>query len=381
MAFVSLGEVEPRTVRWLWPNRLPVGAITLLDGDSGLGKSTLTHYVAAQVTAGRPMPNCTGTPRPAGVLLVQTEDDIQATVLPSLKAMGANLKLVRAYDRRDRPLVIPDDLEEIGRQAAEINASLIVFNPIMAFLGGNAHSYQSICKSFGQLASLAERQNAAVLAVRHLTKAGAGSPLHRGAGSVGITGTARSGLVVSRHPGDLDQVVLAQYKNSLGPLARSLSFRFTNRAGGLAVEWAGEVPYSAEELLDVPRGEDRSALREAIYVLFSVLGDGPLSASEARAAVLNAGISTATLKRAKKVLKVESNRKGFGRNSTFFWELPSRDRLVQQLKDNELSDLVSKLISGEDDPDDPDDWWKRGGPNESGDDDDDDGGVPRYIPL
>lgn len=375
MGFVSFSELQPRGKCFLWPNRIPFGAITALEGDSGNGKSTFTHYLAAQVTRGRPMFGCTGKPAPGGVLLLQTEDDLEASVQPSLTAMGADLSLVRAYDRRcggDQSLVIPDDLKEIERQAAEIGARLIVFNPIMPFLGANACSYQAMSTALGQLASLADRLNAAILIVRHLVKGASGSPLHRGAGSIGITGTVRSGLLVSRHPVDPEQIVLAQYKNSLGPLARSLSFRFENRNGGLMPEWLGEVAYTAEDLLDAAKTDDRSALREAIYVLFSVLADGPLPASEAKSAVLNAGISSATLKRAKKVLRIGSCRKGFGRGSTFFWELPSRDGLVQQLRENELEDLMDKLIHGGDDNDDSADWWKRGSPN----DDEDDGGVP-----
>jgi hypothetical protein len=375
MAFVSLSELQPQRKGWLWPNRIPFGAITVLDGDSGNGKSTLSHYLAAQVTRGRPMHNCTGKPAPGGVLLLQTEDDLEASVLPSLKALGADLSLVRAYDRRgggDQPLLIPDGLKEIERQAAEINARLIVFNPIMAFLGTNACSYQSMCKSLGQVAALADRLNVAVLGVRHMVKGSNGSPLHRGVGSVGITGAIRSGLLVSRHPGDSEQIVLAQYKNSLGPLARSLSFQFQNQNGGLVPQWVGEVGYTVDDLLDAARADDRSALREAIYVLFSVLAEGPLLASAAKSAVLNAGVSSATLKRAKKVLRIESFRKGFGRGSTFYWELPSRDGLVQQLRENELGDLMDKLIHGDDDDDDPSDWWKGGSPN----DDDDNGGIP-----
>ncbi len=39
---VLLVDVEARPVRWLWPARLPLGKLTVLDGDPGLGKSALT---------------------------------------------------------------------------------------------------------------------------------------------------------------------------------------------------------------------------------------------------------------------------------------------------------------------------------------------------
>jgi hypothetical protein len=40
-----LSEVEPERVEWLWPGRLPIGKLYVLDGDPGLegGKRTRVH--------------------------------------------------------------------------------------------------------------------------------------------------------------------------------------------------------------------------------------------------------------------------------------------------------------------------------------------------
>jgi hypothetical protein len=54
---VRLDSVEPEDVSWLWPGRVPVGKLTLIVGDPGLGKSTLTLYIAACVSIGRPLPD------------------------------------------------------------------------------------------------------------------------------------------------------------------------------------------------------------------------------------------------------------------------------------------------------------------------------------
>jgi len=45
---ISLAEVAPEQTRWLWPNRIALGAITLLEGDPGQGKSTVTYDLAAR---------------------------------------------------------------------------------------------------------------------------------------------------------------------------------------------------------------------------------------------------------------------------------------------------------------------------------------------
>ncbi len=53
MPLITLSDVRPTQVSWLWRDRIPRGAITLLDGDGGLGKSTLSLTIAAAITAGR----------------------------------------------------------------------------------------------------------------------------------------------------------------------------------------------------------------------------------------------------------------------------------------------------------------------------------------
>ena len=49
-----VADVQPERVHWLWPRRFAAGELTILDGDPGLGKSTLLCGLAARLTAGRP---------------------------------------------------------------------------------------------------------------------------------------------------------------------------------------------------------------------------------------------------------------------------------------------------------------------------------------
>ena len=49
-------EVEPQPIDWLWEGHIAFGKITVLDGDPGLGKSTLLIDLASRLSTGRPMP-------------------------------------------------------------------------------------------------------------------------------------------------------------------------------------------------------------------------------------------------------------------------------------------------------------------------------------
>ena len=46
---VNLADVQPESVRWLWPGRFALGKLTLLAGDPGLGKSFLTCHTLNEV--------------------------------------------------------------------------------------------------------------------------------------------------------------------------------------------------------------------------------------------------------------------------------------------------------------------------------------------
>jgi hypothetical protein len=94
---IWLSDVQPERVDWVWPGRIPLGKLTIIDGDPGRGKSTLTLDIAARVSTGRPMPFeelvRPGEPRtPAGVVLLTAEDGLPDTVKPRLAAAGADME-------------------------------------------------------------------------------------------------------------------------------------------------------------------------------------------------------------------------------------------------------------------------------------------------
>jgi RecA-family ATPase len=90
-----LSEVKPESVWWLWPGRLPLGKLAVLDGDPGLGKSAVTLDLAARVSAGLDLPDG-GRCGPAGVVLLSAEDGLADTIRPRLDAAGADTERIVA---------------------------------------------------------------------------------------------------------------------------------------------------------------------------------------------------------------------------------------------------------------------------------------------
>jgi hypothetical protein len=327
---VLLSTVRPERVAWLWPGRIPLGKLTILDGDPGLGKSVMTMDIAARLSAGLGMPD--GAPcAPGGVVVMNAEDGLADTILPRLLAAGADPERVLALDtipagEAERLPSLPNDLGYLRLCIRQVQARLVIVDPIMAFLGGevNAHRDQDCRRALHPLAAMAEETGAAVLVVRHLNKLAGGNPLYRGGGSIGIIGAARSGLLVAKDPDNPDRRVLASAKCNLAKLPPSLAYDLTpGEEGGLRVGWRGESPHTAESLLAAPRDdEERDAVREAVEVLRAVLGNGRLSATEVKSQARKAGVSERTLTRAKSMLGIRARLVGFGRDGKWYWSLP-----------------------------------------------------------
>ena len=52
----TVASVVAERVAWVWPGRLAAGKLTIIDGDPGLGKSTMTLDWAARISRGHALP-------------------------------------------------------------------------------------------------------------------------------------------------------------------------------------------------------------------------------------------------------------------------------------------------------------------------------------
>ena len=129
-----LSELTPRGTDWLWPGRLPLGALAVLDGKKTAGKSTIAAAIAAAVTSGTRLPGRTSRSR-ISVLWVAGEEDLRCTVWPKLEVAGADLRRVWALGQdelRRHRLQLPADLDQLERTIVRTAASLVVIDPLSA---------------------------------------------------------------------------------------------------------------------------------------------------------------------------------------------------------------------------------------------------------
>ena len=312
-ALTLLADVQPEPVRWLWPGRIPLGKLTVLDGDPGLGKSLVSLDIAARVSTGRSMPDGpSGLDEPQGVVLLTCEDDLHDTVRPRLDAAGADAaRIVHLTRVGDSPPTLAH-VDAIAEAIRAVDAKLVVVDPFMAYmpLSVNSHKDQHVRYALGPLVTLAARARAAMLVIRHLNKATGGDPLYRGGGSIGIIGAVRSGLVIAPDPDDGGRTVLASTKANLARRAESLTFSIAaNGVGTPAIAWhEARSPHTAEALLAVSTDdrEDRSAVADAADFLRDRLAAGPVAFNVLKREAAAVGIAMPTLRRAKARIRVAS---------------------------------------------------------------------------
>ena len=82
-------NVTPKEVEWLWYPYIPLGKLTVIQGDPGDGKSTFVLNIVAQLTSEKQMPDGY-VPNCSRIAVYQcAEDGIADTIKPRLEQAGA----------------------------------------------------------------------------------------------------------------------------------------------------------------------------------------------------------------------------------------------------------------------------------------------------
>jgi hypothetical protein len=307
---IALAEVKPERISWFWPGRIPFGKLTVVDGDPGVAKSLLTLDLAARLSRGFALPDGAEC-APGSALVLTAEDGLADTVRPRLDAMGADLSRIHAIrstiyqdDPNQLPVTLPTHTEAMREYVQEFGATLVVIDPLMAYLSGEVDSKidHDIRRVLAPLAQLAEDTGCAIVVVRHLNKSTGTAAIYRGGGSIGIIGAARVGLLVAKDPNDATRRILAVNKCNLAVEAPSLRFRVEtaeNRAARIV--WEGEATEGARELLAIPADDDeRSQLEQACRYVRESLADGAKPVRDWERDAYAVGISQRTLQRARR---------------------------------------------------------------------------------
>jgi hypothetical protein len=333
-------DVTVPAIDWLWPGYLAAGTLVILDGDPGIGKSMITLDLTARLTMGCTWPDGIAVSEPASVALLFDEDP-DAVVIPRLQTFGADMARVYLWPRMEEPGLpkLPSELDRLDRELGASGCKLAVIDPIMAFLDPSAiGSDANVRRALSPLAKLAEKHRCTILMVRHLNKENSDNALYRGGGSIAFIAACRLAWLVGHDPHMEETLILAQTKNNFA--ARQPSLAYSLPAHALRVDWQGVSHWNADDLAVYhPRPERRRA-RDFLRLFLEA---GPRTARAIRAAAKANGVSEASLRRAKKDLKITPVRVYDGGVRNHYWLLPG-----QQVPDGPVSNTPEL-----------DDWLRR----------------------
>jgi len=282
VVLVRGSDIRAEHVEYLDEGLIPLRTVTLVTGLDGVGKSTILYEKAARLTRGTLKGHYFGIP--SDVVIASSEDHPASVIIPRLVAAGADLDRihvvrVRFVEGLDGDVSLPDDLDAIARRVAEVNARMLIVDPLVAHMPLNvdSHKAQHVRSVMAPLAHLAEEAHLAVCAVVHFNGSPSTDVRTRISGSKALRDASRSVLVCGPDPADDDRMVMIQDKNSFGPRsATGWGYRIEPAAVQIdgvtydtsRVRWLGDVAITSRGLLggalDPDERGERDLARDAI---------------------------------------------------------------------------------------------------------------------
>lgn len=306
---IRMDDVEAEEVEWLWEGFIPVGKLTILQGDSGKGKTMAMLNIIAALTTGRDLLSPPGSPQisePINVIYQTAEDGLGDTIKPRLLAAGADCSRVFVIDECEKALNMSD--ARLEHAISDTGAGLVVLDPLQAYLGENVdmHRANEVRPKLRLIGDAAARHNCGMVLIGHLNKMGKAKADYRGLGSIDFMAAARSVILCAPSSRDPDVRVLALMKSSLMYEHSPVAFRLSKERG---FEWIGEYEANVDDLLrdSKPKG---AKTMDAKRFLREQLDEGMIPSTDLYAAAMEQGISKKTLRNAMKDIGTQSIKDG-----------------------------------------------------------------------
>lgn len=316
--FESYANIPEEDPSWLWPGVIPTSALTLLEGDPSVGKSTVVMDILNRAIRCLPFPDGSVCPLKNVEAIYQCTEvgkpGIVSKILGNSGTPKDAIHIIRGED-----LTLSD--VRIQRGLREGNVRVLVIDPMQQYFDGDMNNASSVRKELSALSDFAVENDAAVILIRHFGKEKKRVAQHDGIGSVDISAIARSILQVDCD--DLHSPIrfLRQAKNSYAPLAPDLAFEM---CGLGKISWIGPVSEDDKApLIDAAKREAAPKTAAAMDDMFRLLQERDYPAEEIFPLLIGKGHSRATILRAKTKMQIVSVKRG-----RWYWHLPVDEELA-----------------------------------------------------
>ena len=328
-AIVPFSDIEQEEIPWLWYPILPLGFLTLLQGDPGAGKGWFYLALAASLSLGRwPFFFNGGVSlsTESQILIATNEDRPSSSIKARLEALGGDQRRIHWFSGKTRQgderlsAITMADIPLMERAIRQTSARLLVIDPITGYLPEdiNPNRAEQVRRMLAPLDALAHRTQCATIAVGHFNKNTNAPALYRGSGSIDFAATARVVLqsleLTDRvAPSDLHQTAkrfaVGQTKNNLSAKSSVLEFQVDHTG---QFSWIGTLDTRIEDLISPPQNgpavSSPLAVQQARDFLITMLKEGPCAVAEVRKQARLLEISREALAEAGIVLGVDAQR-------------------------------------------------------------------------
>ena len=299
-------DVQARPIQWLWRPYIPIGKVTLLQGDPNDGKSTMMMSIVAELSKGGVLPDGTRLGRQQRIIYQCSEDDAEDTIKPRLELYGADCRNVAFINEEVYSGLTIND-ERLRQAIVEFRPRLVVVDPIQAYVESDSDlmSASKARKLMKQTGIWASMYQCAIVVIGHLNKSGGQKHLYRGLGSIDLVASARSVLQVERMEDDNAVRVVHHIKSSAEPNGPDFYFEIRPETG---FRWLGTEKIRTireEEVSDLPRNKHELAA----VLLTRALKDGPVESTEIRKLMAEYRIGEKTVSDVKAAMGIMTYRK------------------------------------------------------------------------
>lgn len=336
----KLAQVKMKRIDWIWKDVIAKGKLTLFAGEPGVGKSQLLLYVASIISDGGKFHFESKNCEQQKVLLISGEDESEDTIVPRLKALGANIdnidnvKGIRKIDKNGQPyydaICLVEHLAELEKKIIESNYKVLIVDPITIYLGSiDQHKNNEIRSALGVITALAERHDLGLVLNSHFSKPSGSSSknaIYRVMGSIGFAAAARVVYGIMKDPENPERRLFLPIKNNIGQdkygfVYEIKSVSLQNGIETSCIKWIDEkIDKTANEILNAPTEIKSPKLEEVKQFLLNLLKNGSVPLSVIRKECIERGYSIDRMYKAKDELKINEE-SSFGGKRGKIWML------------------------------------------------------------
>jgi KaiC/GvpD/RAD55 family RecA-like ATPase len=348
-------------LQWLWPQRIPKGKITLFTGKPDSGKSLALLDFIARVSTGRDFADGSKNELgPRKILLAASEDDPVDTLIPRLKAAGADLTNIRIIEgtvvamqkrkndkvtRRRENLNLKRDVKLLLETIKEMpDLSLLALDPMTSFLGdADQNKDKEIRPIMDEITRVCNKSGITVVGIIHSNKRSDVDAVHKVSGAGSLAAAVRAVWGFSRDTKDKEVCHMAFVKGNLGKVKSGINYSIEDThvdingksVGVPYILWGETIEEDADDLLKAERNNKDVKDTKSLIALALIRSMIPAKAKDIYAKAEAEGLTIPTLKSAKyKIEGIVTEKRG----NEWWWFVRGADTAAKADRFNATAD-------------------------------------------